>query len=325
MTSEDASTPTRPPYDPELALVLETLRDFVPSTITPAMIPALRLPIDETFVTQMLARHGVVRRDVVIAGHDRGPIVVSVLHARERVGRGPGFVHLHSGGMIIGNRFDGIEQLLNWAVRFNGVLITVEYRLAPEYEDPYPIEDSYAALLWTASQASNLGIHSHQLFVVGASAGGGLAAGTALLARDRRSPRIAGQLLGYPMLDDRGRTPSSAQFEGVGVWDRLSNTTGWSALLGSRHGTDDVSIYAAPGRATDLSGLPPAYIDVGSAEVFRDECVAYALGLWACGGEAELHVWPGVFHACDLLAPEAGLSREMMAAREAWITRMISS
>ncbi len=141
--------------------------------------------------------------------------------------------------------------------------MTVEYRLAPEFPDPYPREDMYAALEWTASHADALGIRPDRLVVAGASAGGGLAAGMALAARDRGGPPLVGQVLDYPMLDDRGITTSMHQFDGVGVWDRVSNQTGWRALLGDTYGTEAVSPYAAPSRAGDLRGLPPAFIDVG--------------------------------------------------------------
>ena len=126
------------------------------------------------------------------------------------------------------------------------------------------MEDCYAGLVWTAEHADELGIDPTRLDHRRGSAGGGLAAGVALLARDRGGPALAGQVLIYPMLDDRNDTVSTRQIDGIGVWDRTSNVTGWSALLGDRRATDDVSIYAAPARATDLSGLPPAFIDCGS-------------------------------------------------------------
>jgi len=316
---------TRPPYDSELEIALPGLRDKAPSTITPQMIAGLRLPVDEPVFAETLRKHDAVARDIRIAGHKGEEIVVSVIAKRDRTGPGPAFLHLHSGGMVMGNRFDGIDQFVAWAVRYSGVLVTVEYRLAPEFPDPYPIEDCYSTLTWLATHAPALAVDMDRVFLVGASAGGGLAAGTALLSRDRSGPQVAGQLLAYPMLDDRAETLSTTQFEGIGVWDRISNTTGWSALLGSRRGGDDVPIYAAPSRATDLSGLPPAYLEVGSAEVFRDETVQYATAIWAAGGRAELHVWPGAFHACDLLAPDAAISLEMRSARDAWITRLMAS
>src|SRR5215813_6977255 len=125
----------------------------------------------------------------------------------------------------------------------------------------------------------------------------------ALLARDRGGPALAGQLLMCPMLDDRNDTPSSRQMAGLGIWDHAANEVGWTALLGPARGGADVSPYAAPARASDLSGLPPAFIDMGSAETFRDEDVAYATRIWQAGGSAELHVWPGGFHGFAGLMP----------------------
>ena len=134
-----------------------------------------------------------------------------------------------------------------------------------------PVEDCYAGLEWFASRSDALGFDPRRVLIGGPSAGGGLSIGTTLLARDRGGPMPAAMLLMWPMLDDRNETVSAQQIDGVGIWDRTSNETGWTALLGDRRGTPDVSIYAAPARATDLSGLPPAYIEAGSAEVFRDE------------------------------------------------------
>jgi acetyl esterase/lipase len=126
------------------------------------------------------------------------------------------------------------------------------------------------------------------------------------------------------MLDDRDDSRSAHEVDGVGIWDRTSNRTGWTALLGDRRGTDDVSIAAAPACATDLSGLPPTYLDVGSAEVFRDEVVAFARGIWAAGGIAELHVWPGGFHGFQGIVPTAALSRAAVQARETWVRRILA-
>jgi acetyl esterase/lipase len=144
-----------------------------------------------------------------------------------------------------------------------------------------------------------------------------------LMSRDKGGPALLGSLLMYPMLDDRNETVSSQQFVGIGIWDRGSNFTGWDALLGERRGTDNVSIYAAPARATDLSGLPPTFIDVGSAEVFRDEDVAYASKIWADGGICELHVTPGVFHGAELLAPATAVSTAIAENRTRWVRRIL--
>jgi acetyl esterase/lipase len=147
----------------------------------------------------------------------------------------------------------------------------------------------------------------------------------ALLARDRQGPTALAQLLMSPMLDDRDQSVSSHQYSQTGSWSRESNDTGWNALLGERRKTDAVSIYAAPARAGDLSGLPPAFIDVGSAEVFRDEDVAYADRLWASGVQAELHVWAGGFHIFDGAVPTAALSVAALDARTAWVRRTLGA
>jgi acetyl esterase/lipase len=194
--------------------------------------------------------------------------------------------------------------------------------MPPEYPDPTPVDDCYAGLLWTADHAGELGIAPTALFLAGGSAGGGLAAGTALRVRDHGGPGLAGLLLSSPMLDDRMRT-ASARMTGVLSWSRTSNETGWRMLLGERFGADDVSDYSAPGRATDLSGLPATFIDVGSVDLFRDEAVAFASTIWAGGSDAELHVWPGGFHGYEGYAPNAALTVETLAARERWVRRVL--
>jgi acetyl esterase/lipase len=232
--------------------------------------------------------------------------------------------HTHGGGMIIGDRRTGLEAMLDWAGEFGMVVVSVEYRLAPEHPHPAPVDDCYAGLLWTAAHAAELGFDPDRLIIAGGSAGGGLAAAVTLRARDEGGPALLGQMLLCPMLDDRNDTPSAVQMAGLGVWDRASNDFGWTALLGAARGGADVSPYAAPARAVDLSGLPPAFIDVGSAETFRDEDVTYASRIWQAGGRAELHVWPGGFHGFDALAPAAALSRDAAAARLRWLHRLLN-
>ena len=223
--------------------------------------------------------------------------------------------------MIVGTNRLGLP--LDWAEELGLVVVSVEYRLAPEHPHPAPVEDCYAGLLWTAAHAEEIGGDPDRVILAGGSAGGGLAAALALLARDRRGPRPLGQLLMCPMLDDRNDTLSAHQMAGLGVWDRTANETGWNALLGEARGTDDVEPYAAPARATDLSGLPPAFIDVGSAETFRDEDVPYATRIWQAGGSAELHVWPGGFHGFDGLVPQAALSVDARGACLRWLRRLL--
>ncbi|HJQ05494.1 MAG TPA: alpha/beta hydrolase [Nocardioides sp.] len=314
----------RPPLDPELAAVMAVASASFPPVRPDGILEWRQVVSGGGTDDTELAALGITRTDVAVAGYDGADLVASVLARADRVGIGPGVLHLHGGGMIMGDRLTAAEHFLPWILDNDAVVVSLDYRLAPEFPDPYPVEDCYAGLLWTAENAASLGIDPERLLLSGASSGGGLAAGTALLARDRGGPSLLGQVLLYPMLDDRDRTVSTLQHDGHGVWNRESNRTGWSALLGDRRGTDDVSIYAAPARATDLSGLPPAFVDCGSAEVFRDEAVAYASALWRSGVQAELHVWPGGFHGCDVLAPHTALAHAMASARNAWVRRALS-
>jgi acetyl esterase/lipase len=321
------TTSTTEFFDAELAAVWPVLNDQLTLNVAPDSITALRdfatrfAPTAEALIEGHEVRHV----EHSIPGYDGAEIVLSVFTRVGHTGSGPGIYYTHGGGMISGSRFIGGSDLVNWVELYDAVAVSVEYRVAPEFPDPVPVEDCYAGLLWMVEHADELGIDPARVMIAGQSAGGGLAAGTALLARDRQGPKLLAQLLMCPMLDDRNETASSHQFDSVGPWNRHSNTTGWDALLGDRRGTTDVSIYAAPARAEDLSGLPPTYIDVGSAEVFRDEDVAYASKIWACGGSAELHVWNGGFHGFDLLAPHTSVAIEARQTREVWVAGRLGS
>jgi acetyl esterase/lipase len=227
--------------------------------------------------------------------------------------------------MLLGDRRNNLPDMVDLAASVGAAVISVEYRLAPEHPHPAPVEDCYAGLVWVAANATELNIDPNRIVVAGASSGGGLAAATALLARDRGGPELAGQMLLAPMLDDRHDTPSARQMAGRGMWDHTVGATGWTALLGDARGGPDVSPYAAPARATDLSGLPPAFIYGGSAETHRDEDVAYASAIWRAGGQAELHVWSGGFHGFDLMAPQAAVSQAAKAARTSWMRRVLNA
>jgi acetyl esterase/lipase len=320
-------TVSRPQHDPELAAALDKFLAAMPAgTMNHETAVAMRdpagMPVPE-LGEEELAAAGIVREDVTVPGYDGAELPATVLYRADHTAAGPGIYHVHGGGMVTGHRLSGVSQCLGWVVEHDAVLVTVDYRLAPEFPDPYPVEDAYAGLVWTAGNADRYGIDPGQVVIVGASAGGGIAAGTALLARDRRGPALAGQVLVCPMIDDRNTTTSSLQFTDDTLWTRDSNIYGWTSLLGERVGTDDVSVYAAPARATDLAGLPPTYIDCGSAEVFRDEDVAYASALWAAGVDAELHVWAGGFHGFDMVVEHAQVSRAAVAARNSWVARHI--
>jgi triacylglycerol lipase len=210
-------------------------------------------------------------------------------------------LHLHGGGMIIGDRFTGLPQFLPWITELGAVVVTVEYRLAPEYPDPFPVEDCYAGLVWTADHADELGLDAARIGVMGESAGGGLAAALALLARDRGAYRLAFQHLIYPMIDDRTCTRDPHPFAGEFLWHAHNNRFGWTSLLGHAPGGEGVSPYAAPARATDLAGLPPGFISTGALDLFLEEDIDYARRLLRAGVPVELHVYPGAFHAFDMM------------------------
>lgn len=316
-----APTPARPPYDSELAAVLDATD--LPDVVTPEMIPMLRIAMASPPIETLLGTRAIDHRLVRVLS-EHGDLVVSVLRPKDQVDPLPAILYLHAGGMIIGDRFTFIESALDWVEELGVVVVTVEYRLAPEHPDPAPIEDAYDGLRWLIENHEDLRIDPSRVVVAGMSAGAGLAAGVALLARDRQGPPLLAQLLTAPMLDDRNDSVSSRQYTRAGTWSHESNDTGWDALLGDGRGTADVSPYAAPARATDLAGLPQAFIDVGSAEVFRDEDVEYASRLWAAGVQAELHVWAGGFHGFDAAAPTAAVSVTARATRNAWLSRILS-
>ncbi|MEO9323491.1 alpha/beta hydrolase [Nocardioides sp. C4-1] len=334
MTTIGAETgPTRtgppPPFDPELAPVVELVASLrAPDAYRPDNIDEMRrqVPGVEAPSDAMLSRDGAYLVEEHVVPGPPGAPDVALLVCRPAHAQAPtaALYHVHGGGMIVGDHRFGVPEMVALAEPLGMAVVSVEYRLAPETPHPGPVEDCYAGLLWTAAHASELNIDPELVMVTGTSAGGGLAAATTLLARDRGGPAIAAQLLLCPMLDDRNDSPSAHQMRGLGIWDRSSNRTGWEALLGAGvPGSDDVPPYAAPARATDLGGLPPTFIDVGSAETFRDEDVAYASRIWQAGGQAELHVWPGGFHGFDVVAPHAAISQDAIAARAAWLRRQL--
>jgi acetyl esterase/lipase len=224
-------------------------------------------------------------------------------------------LYLHGGGMILGSVpiFDG--PVSRYVARTGVPMLSLQYRLAPEHPHPVPVEDAYTGLTWLAGHAAELGIDPGRIAVMGDSGGGGLAAGVAIVSRDRNGPAIARQLLIYPMLDDRTTTPDR-YIAPLAGWSYDDNATGWNALLGTGHEHREVDPSAAPGRLTDAAGLPPAYIEVGQLDIFRDEAVRYALTLSQAGVPAELHLHPGVPHEYDAIAPDADVSRRAQADRD---------
>lgn len=260
---------------------------------------------------------GVDTKIFTVPGHGGAELTATWYRSSSEEQPGSAVLYLHGGGMIFG--LDEMGAMYELAVRryvaASAVpMLVVDYRVAPENPHPTPVEDCYATLEWLAGEAGNLGFDPNRLAVMGDSAGGGLAAGVCLMARDRGGPAVAAQLLIYPMLDDRPPLRDSAM-QSFLTWTYDDNLTGWGALLGEAVGGDDVSPYAAPARATDLSRLPAAYVDVGDLDIFRDEDIDYVRRLSDAGVPTEFHLHPGCPHAFEALAYGTDVSLRAMDDR----------
>ncbi len=230
--------------------------------------------------------------------------------------RRPAVLHLHGGGLIIGSATQGDPLCRRLADELGAVAISVDYRMPPEHPYPAPLDDAYAALQWLAAQPD---VDPARIAVIGESAGGGLAASLAFMARDRGEIALAGQVLAYPMLDDRTDESAAAHPRMLRLWNGRSNRLGWGMYLGA--GTagpaatplDAATLeHAVPARRTDLSGLPPAWIGVGTLDLFHSEDVEYARRLTAAGVATDLHVIPGAYHGFDASEPAAAVSRDFV-------------
>jgi acetyl esterase/lipase len=301
----------------EVAAMLDSSADLTPDSIELARAQSGQLGNEQILIAS--ADH-VVWRDITIAGSSGAPdLTMLVVQPKDASGPTPLIYHTHGGGYFAGNRFVGLQDFVPVVSSGLATIVSVEYRLAPDHPDPAPIDDSYRGLVFCAQNASELGVDATRIMIAGASAGGGLAAATALMARDRGFPHITHQVLMSPMLDDRGTTESSRAYRRNIPWDSADNEFGWACLIGDRRGGKDVSPYAAPARAEDLSGLPRTYLDVGSVETFRDEVMEYGRRLAAAGVQVDLHIWGGGFHGFDFFVPTAALSVASLEARRRFI------
>jgi acetyl esterase/lipase len=246
-------------------------------------------------------------------------VALSVLRPVDSTDDSPALFWMHGGGMVIGNRHMDDARLIEWCRSLRCVCISVEYRLAPEAPYPAPLDDCEAGLRFVVEHAHDLRIDRQRIGIGGRSAGGALAAGLAMRCRDRANVALAFQYLEYPMLDDRGLTPSS-QLEGLPIWTRESNAFGWRSYLGDRYGTDDVPAEAAPARATEFSVLPTAFIGVGTADCLRDESIDFAAQLCRAAVPTELHVYAGAVHGFDMFADTA-VARTAARDSSDWLAR----
>jgi acetyl esterase/lipase len=277
--------------------------------------------------TQMIAaievppNQNVTHEDRTVPGPAGAPdISVRVYRPANAPGTLPGVYYIHGGSMIFGSVETENAEAEQVCQEVGALVVSVEYRLAPEHPHPAQSQDCYAGLVWMARNAAELGFDPGRLAVYGGSAGGGLVIAAALLARDRGFPAIRFQMPIYPMIDDTNETRSSHEITDVGVWDRPANIEAWQWYLGG--GKPDR--YAAPARAEDLSGLPPAFIDVGTVDLFRDEDITFAMRLMQAGVPTELHVNPGAYHASEVLAPQAELSARIWERRFAALRRALA-
>jgi len=301
-------------FDPELQPIIDILPE---SDFTD--VAASRKGLDD--IIEMLSRDvdetGVRYEDRPVPGPEGGPdVLVRVYTPDERQTPCPALLDIHGGGFVTGTMAMEHAGAIAFARNLGVVVVAVEYRLAPEHPFPAGIEDCYAALQWLHASAGELGVDIERIGLYGQSAGGGLAAGLALLARDRGGPALCFQFLGIPELDDRLETPSMRDFTDTPMWSRPAAVLSWQRYLGGDD-RSDVSPYAAPSRATDLRGLPPAYVSTMEFDPLRDEGILYALDLMQAGVQVELHSFPGTFHGSALL-PTAAVSKrastEMMDA-----------
>jgi acetyl esterase/lipase len=310
----------RPPLDAEIARALEERRDIVVTSMAVDDIPRVRslaqpIPVSE------ITHHGAFERHELVAtgvGRTDVPVVVYVPpQVRAPV---PVLLFFHGGGLVAGNADPDMPVVAALAHEAGCAVVSVDYRLAPESPYPAALDDAVTALAWLANGDVPAQIDQSAIVLMGISAGGGLAATAALHARDNEGPTVTGLLLASPMLDHRSASFSARQMAGVGAWDASANATAWHAYLG----VAAKPTYASAAAFEDLSGLAPTYIDVGSAETFRDECVHFADKIWRSGGDAELHVWPGGVHGFEFLAPWALLSIAARSQRSSWLRRLLT-
>lgn len=316
---------TRHLVDPELVAALEAMPSRAITAENLGLVRAQRAEMLAAMPPPTVTDVNVSER--FIAGPAGAPDVRVLVYEPQtaRSGRS-GFLHIHGGGYIIGQpeMTDARNRLL--ARDLNCVVVSVDYRLAPETAFPGAVEDCYAALRWLHAEAATLGVDTDRIAIGGESAGGGLTAGLALLARDRNEVPLAFQLLIYPMLDDRtGTTVEASPMVGEFGWSRESNRFGWAALLGRDPGGADTSPYAAAARADDLTGLPPAYIAIGTLDLFLEENIEYARRLMRAGVPTELRVYPGAYHGFQGLAPAARISQAFVADYVAALTVALSA
>ncbi len=295
--------------DPDLAAIAPAFTNFLILDDIPAARAGLAVMLKQMAAT-LPTFADVVSEDVHVPGAKRSPdVLVRVYRPKAAKGILPAIYYIHGGGMVLGSVAEN-DAACSTLVRDVGcVVVSVEYRLAPEHPYPAPLEDCYTGLKWLVTNAAKLKIDPERVAIMGPSAGGGLAAGLSLLVRDRKEIKVAYQVLIYPMIDDTNVKSAKAAKKDCYVWSRANNLAGWKAYLGKKFGAATVPIYAAPARAKNLAGLPPTYLCTGDMDLFLLEDLAYARKLAEAGVPLDLHVYPGAFHGFDSFVPTADVAQ----------------
>lgn len=295
--------------DPELRPGLEMFPAEMITAIgdDPLAARAMLASVMDT-MAEMLPPSETQIEERTIPGPD-GDIPIAIYQPATSAPR-PGLLMVHGGGYVVGSEREDLNGI-GYADHVGCTVVSIGYRMAPEFTYQAAIADSFAGLTWMFDNADDLGVDTSRIAIGGGSAGGGLTAGLALYNRDNKGPDLAFQLLVYPMIDDTHETPSGYEVTHPNVWNRDVSLKAWRMYLGEEYGTDSVSPYAAAARATDLSGLPPAFVTVGTEDLFRDEAIDYAQRLMAAGVPTQLEVYPGMFHGGEGLMPTAGVSQRM--------------
>jgi acetyl esterase/lipase len=315
-----------PPFDPEFAKVFEPLLPALAAQGRPAVHDVQTRRATSKQVVAALVAHIPLSPDIEITVHHvkaQDGYLITVHEYRNKTAASStptsAVVHAHGGGMILAD-VETFKNVVAFQVEQTGVpFFSVDYRLAPEVSGTSLVDDCYAVLVWLSQNANRFNVDPARIAVAGESAGGGIAAGVALKARDEGlSPPLAKQILIYPMLDDRNNKPIKALEALHPVWGVDDNITGWTALLGKdKAGVPDADVpeYAAPARAKSVKGLPPTYIDVGTLDIFREEDLLYASRIAAENIEVELHLYPGLPHGFELIAFQSGIVQQAFRNR----------
>lgn len=293
---------------PEFLAGLEAFADF---DFKVEDLPAMRAGMAQ--MTQSLTSTETVDiLDKMITGIDENDIRIRIYKPVHQETELPVLLWIHGGGYIIGSIEDNDSLCVQVVKMANCVVVSVDYRLAPEHSYPAPLEDCYSVLKWIADNSTKLNIVVDRIGVAGASAGGGLTAGLTLLARDRAYPSICFQMPLYPMINDGNNTPSANEITEGMIWNQKTNDFGWKCYLGDLYGSDSVPIYAAPARAEDYSNLPYTYTCVGQLDPFRDETLSYVAKLAQAGVDVEFHLYPGAYHGFEALNPQSELAQQVV-------------